>query len=161
MGQAAIKLEPMSREGAPAPVVTFKPATAGMRPKLVGSAPKSDLPALLGMVTRVATLLSSQRDRADLWEKRHGATEEQLKIANAKIVDLDVRLKTALDEAKAERTRAAEIHRRSAEVVEKTRAMLTDASTRLKSAEARADRAEDSFSSFRDAFERQIGSQLR
>ena len=162
MGQAALKLEAIVQEAAAsAPIVTFKPAGGGARPKLVESQAKSDLPGLLSIISRVANLLAAHRDRGDLWEKRHAATDEQLKASGAKIIDLEVKLKAATDEAKIERARAADIHRRSAEMVEKTRAMLTDASQRLKAAESRAEKAESGFATIRDAVERQLGPQLR
>lgn len=160
MGQAALKhdVEAGDTSGT---VIHLKPAHAPERPEPAATLPKSELPALLGIISRASSTLSAQKDRADSFEKRALSSEEQLKTANRRLADTEIKLKAALEDLKAERSRTGDVQKRSNEVVEKTRAMLNDASERLRSAEARAERAETSFSTVRGALEQQLAGLVK
>lgn len=159
MGQAAFKIEVDTHAADSAAVIPLKPAAAAARPALSVVPPRAetpgrtDMPSLLGMISRASTLLGSQKDRAESMEKRALAAEELLKAANRRIAEAEIKLRSALDEARTERERAAEVQKRSNEVVEKTRTMLGEAGERLRAAEGRADRAESNFSAIRNALE--------
>ena len=160
MGQAALKHEIDAVE-ASGTVIHLKPAHVAERPDTPSPLPKSELPTLLGIISRASSLLTAQRDRADGFEKRALSSEEQLKTANRRLADIEMKLKAALEDLKAERARTGDVQKRSNEVVEKTRAMLNDASERLRSAEARAERAETSFSTVRGALEQQLAGLVK
>ena len=156
MGQPAYKHEAEGEEDHAGRVVQLKPAPAGSRSETPAAPIKSELPGLLNIISRSSGLLATQKDRADTMEKRAITAEEQLKAANRKLADVEIKLKAALEDLKVERTRATDVQKRSGDVVEKTRSMLSDASERLRMAEARAERAESSFTTIRTALEQQL-----
>lgn len=160
MGQAALKHEadPDDMSGT---VIHLKLAHAPERADPPAGLSKSELPGLLGIISRASGLLSAQKDRGDTMEKRALAAEEQLKAANRRIADTEIKLRAATEDLKAERARAADVQKRSNEVVEKTRSMLAEASERLRAAEARAERAETSFSTVRSALEQQLAGLVK
>lgn len=155
MGQPAFKHE-AEADDAQGRVVQLKPAPGPARQDGAAAPIKSELPGLLNIISRSSGLLATQKDRADTMEKRAITAEEQLKAANRKLADVEIKLKAALEDLKAERARATDVQKRSGDVVEKTRSMLSDASERLRMAEARAERAESSFTTIRTALEQQL-----
>lgn len=167
MGQPAFKIEGDANEPETAAVIPLKPQAAAARPALSVVPPRAegpartDVPALLGMISRASNLLGSQKDRAESMEKRAVAAEELLKAANRRIAEAEIKLRSALDEARAERERAAEVQKRSNQVVEKTRAMLGEAGERLRAAEGRADRAEGNFNAIRNALEQGLSTWVK
>jgi chromosome segregation ATPase len=164
MGQAAFKIENEEYEEAGASVVPFKSAQApGGDSELVNLSalpPKIELPTLLGIISRASSHLATQKDRADHFEKRALAAEELLKAANRKVAELEIKLRSAREEVKVEKDRAAEIKKRSGEVVDKTRSMMSEALERLRAAESRAERAENGFSAIRNALEQGFTGQV-
>jgi predicted nucleic acid-binding Zn-ribbon protein len=164
MGQPAFKIEHEVEEPHSAAVIPLKPGQASAppaRPTLSVVPPRAELPALLSMISRVSALLSTHKERADTMEKRAIAAEDLLKSANRRIAEVEIKLRSALDEARLERERAADVQKRSNEVVEKTRAMLTEAGERLRAAESRAERAEGSFSTLRSALEQGFSAHVQ
>jgi hypothetical protein len=164
MGQPAFKIEHEVEEPHSAAVIPLKPTQAAApaaRPNLTVVPPRAELPALLSMISRVSALLGMHKERADAMEKRAVAAEDLLKAANRRIAEVEIKLRSALDEARMERERAADVQKRSNEVVEKTRAMLTEAGERMRSAESRAERAEGSFGTLRNALEQGLSSHLQ
>lgn len=156
MGQAALRHDVEADEAPAGRVVQLKSASPVSRPDASAAPLKSELPGLLNIISRSSGLLATQKDRADTMEKRALAAEEQLKAANRKLADVEIKLKAALEDLKAERARATDVQKRSGDVVEKTRSMLSDASERLRLAETRAERAESSFTTIRTALEQQL-----
>ena len=131
MGQPAFKIEPEVEEQHSAPIIPLKSASAqSVRPPLSVVPARTDMPGLLGMISRVSMMLGAQKERADTMEQRALAAEEMLKSANRRIAEVEIKLRSALDEARVERERAAEVQKRSSEVVQKTRAMLSEAGER-------------------------------
>lgn len=168
MGQAALKHEAEDLEDGSATVIHLKPPQASEQPARAterneppASLSKTELPSLLGIISRASTLLTAQRDRSDSMEKRALTAEELLKAANRRLADVEIKLKAVTEDLKAERARAADVQKRSNEVVEKTRSMLNEASERLRAAEARAERAETSFSTVRGALEQQLAGLIK
>jgi hypothetical protein len=164
MGQPAFKIEHEVEEPHSAAVIPLKPAPAaapGARPNLTVVPPRTDLPALLSMISRVSTLLGMHKERADTMEKRAIAAEDLLKAANRRIAEVEIKLRSALDEARLERERASDVQKRSNEVVEKTRAMLTEAGERMRAAEGRAERAEGNFGTLRNALEQGFSAHVQ
>src|SRR3569833_1319779 len=168
MGHAAVRLEDgdLSGRGAAesATVVQLKPAA--VRPgdpagEAAAPAQKSDLSSILTMISRSASLLSAKKDRADLLEKRCLAAEDQLKAAARKTTELELRVKTATEELAAERARSGDAHKRQTEAIEKLKAMVNEASARIRAAETRAERAESGYAMIRDALEKQLGNHLK
>ncbi len=158
MGQPAFKLDDGTDEvPQSAAVIPLKigPVAAPPAPRANLSVvpPRADLPALLGMISRVSSLLGTHKERAETMEKRAAAAEDMLKAANRRIAEIEIKLRSALDEARLERERAADVQKRSSEVVEKTRLMLSEAGERLRTAESRAERAETNFSALHNALE--------
>ena len=108
MGQPAFKIEHELEEPHSAAVIPLKPAAAAAtRPNLSVVPPRPDLPALLGMISRVSGLLGTHKERGDAMERRALAAEELLKAANRRIAEVEIKLRSALDEARLERERAA------------------------------------------------------
>lgn len=161
MGQPAFKIEHEDEKPHSAAVIPLKPAAVAARPNLSVVPPRADLPALLNMIARVSGLLGTQKERGDAMERRALAAEELLKAANRRIAEVEIKLRSALDEARLERERAADVQKRSNAVVEKTRAMLTEAGERMRSAETRAERAESNFSALRSALEQGFALQAQ
>jgi hypothetical protein len=163
MGQPAFKIEPELEEPHSAAVIPLKPVLGltPARPNPIGPATPAELPALLNMITRVATMLGAHKERADTMEKRAVAAEDMLKAANRRIAEVEIKLRSALDEARLERERAAEVQKRSNDVVAKTRAMLNEAGERLRAAECRADRAESSFNALGTALEQGFSAHVQ
>ena len=165
MGQPAFKIEHDElEEPHSAAVIPLKPGQAAVqpaRPNLSVVPPRTELPALLSMISRVSGLLGMHKERAETMEKRAVAAEELLKAANRRIAEVEIKLRSALDEARLERDRAADVQKRSNEVVEKTRAMLTEAGERLRAAESRAERAEGSFNAVRSALEQGFSAHVQ
>ena len=162
MGQPAFKIEDEFEETASAEIIPLKIAGAASpapRPALAGAA-RSDVPGLLGMISRASSLLGSYKERADTMESRAVAAEELLKAANRRIAESESKLRSALEEARLERERATEAQQRSGEVVERTRSMLIEAGERMRAAESRADRAESKFNTLRNALEQGLGAHL-
>ena len=160
MGQAALKHE-ADREDTSGTVIHLKPPQPAERTDPPVGLSKSELPGLLGIISRASGLLTAQKDRGDTMEKRALAAEEQLKGTNRRLADVEIKLRAATEDLKTERARAAEVQKRSNEVVERTRSMLNDASERLRAAEARAERAETSFSTVRGALEQQLAALVK
>jgi hypothetical protein len=163
MGQPAFKIEDELEEPYVAAVIPLKPgqiAPASARPNLSVVQPRTDLPGLLSMISRASGLLGTQKERAEVMEKRAIAAEELLKAANRRIAEVEIKLRSALDEARIERERAAEVQKRSNEVVEKTRAMLSEAGERLRSSESRADRAESNYNALSSALEQGLAAHV-
>ena len=163
MGHAALKIEYEVDEQHSAPVIPLKSAAANTagRPSLSVVAARSDLPGLLNLITRISTMLGTHKERADAMEKRALASEESLKSANRRIAEVEIKLRSAIDEARMERERAAEVQKRSNQVVEKTRAMLSEASERLRTAESRADRAESNYNAISTALEQGFSAHVQ
>lgn len=169
MGQAAVKFDDTFDGGAD--IVPLKAAgPSGGRPALSVVAPAAEAPAgsigqdlasVLALIGRAAGVLASQKERGDLIEKRASKAEQQLQVANRRLADAEIRLASALDEAKAEKLRSAEVQRRSNEMAERTRAMLAQAGERLRAAEARAGTAEGSVATIRQAAERQLAPHVK
>ncbi len=163
MGQPAFKIEDEFEEAASAEIIPLKIAGAAShvpRPALGPGAARSDVPGLLGMISRASSLLGSYKERADTMESRAVAAEELLKAANRRIAESESKLRSALEEARLERERATEAQQRSGEVVERTRSMLIEAGERMRAAESRADRAESKFNTLRNALEQGLGAHL-
>jgi hypothetical protein len=164
MGQPAFKIADEFEEPHSAAVIPLKPvqaAPAAPRPSLSVVPPKSELSGLLSMISRASSLLGTQKERADTMEKRAVAAEELLKAANRRIAEVEIKLRSALEEARIERERAAEVQKRSNAVVEKTRSMLGEAGERLRAAEGRADRAESNFATLRNALEQGLSAHVQ
>ena len=160
MGQAALKHE-ADPEDMSGTVIHLKTVPAPERANPPAGLSKSELPNLLSIISRASGLLTAHKDRADTMEKRALAAEEQLKTSNRRLADTEIKLRAATEDLKGERVRAADVQKRSNEVVEKTRSMLNDASERLRAAEARAERAETSFSTVRSALEQQLAGLIK
>lgn len=158
MGQAALKATETDDAGAPA---VFRPPAGAARPGAVVVPFKSELSGILGTISRASSALGAHKDRADLFEKRAGEAEAQLKAAHRRLAELEIKLHAALDDAKAEKARSADMQARSADMVERTRAMLAQAGERLRGAESRAERAEAGFSTIRAAIEQQLGVHVK
>lgn len=156
MGQAALKHEADDLDETSGTVIHLKPPHAPERAEAVPQLSKTELPGLLSIISRASGLLAAQRERTETMEKRALIAEEQLKSTTRRLADVEIKLRATSEDLKAERARAGDVQKRSNEVVEKTRAMLSEASERLRVAEARAERAETSFSTVRAALEQQL-----
>ena len=157
MGKPAIRYEQPEFEPAAGTIVQLKPPPGSHRGAPIPVPPPTgETAAALGMVARAASLLISHKERAETLEKRCHSVEEQLKVANRRLADAEIRLSAAQEDAKTERCRAGEMQRRSTQVIERTRTMLNEAAERLRDAESRAARAEASYASIRNAVEAQL-----
>lgn len=114
----------------------------------------SQLPAILEIVSRAATVSGQRKDRASIMEERALAAEERLSQMGNHLAEVEARMQTALEDAERERLRAEDLGRRSAELIKKTQGILNDANDRRLAAEWRADQAEESFATLRAAVEK-------
>lgn len=158
MGQAVAKITSSDIVSTGAQIVQLNPndGRAKHMPRVedVVAAVDPQLPAILEMVSRAATVSGQRRDRADQMEDRAVAAEERIAALTRQFAELEERLRVAHEEADRERTRAEDLGRRSSELIKKTQAMLTDANDRREVAEWRARQAEESFAALKSAVEK-------
>lgn len=154
LGELASQIARMKDDGRPlwASNVSRPPAPPPFAPK-----PKPELATVLDLVVRAAGVMHSHQEHAARTESRALEAETRLDAAVRQIADLEARLRASGEDAERERMRAEDLRNRSAELIEKTQAMLNEASERLLAAEWRADQAEESFATLRDAVEDQFG----
>ena len=133
-------------------------STSGL-PPAASSAPgrRTELSSVLDLVTRAAELMHSHQDQAARTQSHAVETERRLEAAVARIAELEDRLRASEDEADRERARADDLKARSADLIEKTQTMLNEASEQLLAAESRAEQADESFLTLREAVENQFG----
>lgn len=156
MGQAVAKIVVSDTGGHGAQVVRLNALESrprGLPRADVATVLDPQLPAILEMVSRAATVSGQRRDRADLMEDRAMAAEERFSVLSAQYGEIETRLRVALEEAERERTRAEDLGRRSAELIKKTQAILNDANDRREVAEWRARQAEEGFATLKAAVE--------
>ena len=158
MGQAVAKITNSDIASSGAQIVQLNPndGRARQMPRVEDAVATVDpqLPAILEMVSRAATVSGQRRDRADHMEERATAAEERVAVLTRQFAELEDRLRVAHEEADRERTRAEDLGRRSSELIKKTQAMLTDANDRREVAEWRARQAEESFATLKSAVEK-------
>jgi chromosome segregation ATPase len=99
--------------------------------------------AALNAIVKAADLIGARQEQLQATERRATEAEEQVVALRRQINDLEMKLRTALDLAQRERKRAEDLEQRSAEMLDRTQAMLTDASEQLAASEKRANQAED------------------
>lgn len=129
----------------PAPAKTL----AAMRP---------ELSSVLELITRAADLMNAHQDHASRTEVRATEAEQRLEAAVRQIAELEARLRSSEEDADRERARADDFKTRSTDLIEKTQAMLNEASERLLEAEWRAEQADESFATLRNAVETRFGA---
>lgn len=117
----------------------------------------SDLRPTLDAIARAAELARASQDAVSVLRQRLEEAETKLNGQAQQLSDSESRLRTALDEARRERTRGDELERRSGELLAKTQELLTDASERLAESEARATRAEGDLTYLKDFVQDRLG----
>lgn len=124
----------------------------GMRPENVlrptfqrqsGQATRPEQVAAMNAIVKAADLMGSRHEQVLLSERRAQDAEEQVTLLRRQLNDVESKLRTALDLAQRERKRAEDLEQRSAEMLDRTQSMLSDASEQLVSAEKRATQAEE------------------
>ena len=105
---------------------------------------RPELAAALEAIGRAADLMDARTEQLARTEQRGRQAEERAEALGRDLALLEQRWRASQEEAQRERTRADEVERRSAELLAKTQAMLTEASERLVAAEKRAEQAEAS-----------------
>ena len=161
LSDLATQIARMREDGKPLRASTFGRPVAPPPPaspsRMPTPNPKPELSAVLDLISRAAELLDSHRDHASRTEIRADEAEHRLEAANRQISDLEAKLRIADEEAGRERSRAEDYKLRSTELIEKTQAMLDEASERLLAAEWRAEQSDESFATLRHAVESRFG----
>ena len=117
-----------------------------LRPKFQrpqSQATRPEQVAALNAIVKAADLMGSRNEQLLMTERRAHDAEEQVLMLRRQMNDLEVKLRTALDLAQRERKRAEDLEQRSAEMLDRTQAMLTEAGEQLAASEKRAEQAEE------------------
>lgn len=165
MGQAAVKIDASGGAAGSAQVVRLNTDPRPKQPVRAdqpAGAPAlpSQLPAILEIVSRAATVSGQRKDRAAIMEDRALAAEERVAQMTVHVADAEARMRSAVEDMERERLRAEDLGRRSAELIKRTQAMLSDANDLRLAAEWRAAQAEESFATLRAAVEKGFADSL-
>ena len=121
------------------------------------AAARPELRSTLATIAQAADHRRALQERVAQQDRSLDEQDARIAALTAELEDASERLASAQDETRRERARADDFERRSAELVDKTQHMLTDAGERLLAAEERADSAAGDLTYLKDFIQDRLG----